>query len=96
MVYSRLEYIIGQVKKSIWEHDYQIFLENLVKARHEAGLTQVQTAERLGQTQVYVSKSEKGERRLDIIEVARFAFLYNKPLSYFIEGAKFGDIKKKS
>ncbi|MEL3890453.1 helix-turn-helix transcriptional regulator [Ferrovibrio sp. MS7] len=40
----------------------------LVAARKEAGLTQVELGERLGQRQTFVSKFELGERRLDVAE----------------------------
>lgn len=45
--------------------------EILVQARHTAGLTQDIVAERLDKPQSYVSKVEKGERRLDVIEFVR-------------------------
>jgi len=41
----------------------------LRQVRIEAGLTQTQVAELIGQTQSYVSKYEHGEQRLDLIEV---------------------------
>lgn len=37
----------------------------------KCGLTQVQLAEKLGVPQSYVSKYERGERRLDYVEVRR-------------------------
>ena len=40
----------------------------LVQARKKAGLTQVQLAELLLRPQSFVSKVERGERRLDVIE----------------------------
>jgi transcriptional regulator with XRE-family HTH domain len=40
----------------------------LVAARKESGLTQVQLAERLSRPQSFVSKVERGERRLDVVE----------------------------
>lgn len=36
--------------------------------RREAGVTQVELGERLGNTQTFVSKFERGERRLDVTE----------------------------
>lgn len=55
--------------KSIFSKDYEVFLECLRRARVKAGLTQVQVAERIKQTQSFVSKCERGERRLDLVEV---------------------------
>ena len=40
--------------------------------RLEAGLTQEQLAKKLRQSQTYVSKSESGERRLDLVEWLAF------------------------
>ena len=36
--------------------------------RQEAGVTQVELGARLGNTQTFVSKFERGERRLDVTE----------------------------
>ena len=41
----------------------------LRQVRTEAGLTQTDVAQRLGQPQSFVSKYESGERRLDILEL---------------------------
>ena len=49
--------------------DYTHFLLELRDARRQAGVTQMQLAEELGQLQTYVSKCERGDRRLDLIEV---------------------------
>jgi len=43
--------------------------ELLRQIRVEAGLRQVDLAERLGEPQSFVSKYETGERRLDILEI---------------------------
>jgi transcriptional regulator with XRE-family HTH domain len=40
----------------------------LVNARKKAGLTQVELADRLTRPQSFVSKVERGERRLDVVE----------------------------
>lgn len=52
-------------------HDprYALFRALLVSERKRKGLTQAEVAARLGRPQSYVSKYERGERRLDIIEV---------------------------
>ena len=68
---------------SIYSKDYQRFLIRLKRARLDSGLTQVQVGKLLKLPQTWVSKVERGERRLDIVEVAKFAKLYKKPLSYF-------------
>lgn len=52
---------------------YEVFRRLLVKARQESGLTQVEVAERLGKPQSFVSKIERGERRLDFPEFIQLA-----------------------
>jgi transcriptional regulator with XRE-family HTH domain len=54
--------------KSVFSEDYAAFLAILVAARQKAGLTQAVVASALGRPQSYVSKFERGERRLDVIE----------------------------
>jgi transcriptional regulator with XRE-family HTH domain len=56
------------LQKSIVTPAYHSFLAHLRGARKEAGVTQAVLAERLGETQTFVSKCERGERRLDIVE----------------------------
>ena len=48
--------------------EYDKFRLLLIQARKSAGLKQVELAERLSKPQSYVSKFERGERRLDVIE----------------------------
>jgi transcriptional regulator with XRE-family HTH domain len=62
---------------------YLRFLKLLREARLNAGLTQSQTAKRIGQPQSFVAKCEAGERRVDIIELIAFCRTYR------IEPAKF-------
>ncbi|MBD2460797.1 helix-turn-helix transcriptional regulator [Oscillatoria sp. FACHB-1407] len=69
---------------STHSEEYQEFLKRLRSARLEAGLTQAEVAKRLGQPQPYVSKCESGERRVDVVELAQFATIYNKPIDYFV------------
>ncbi len=47
---------------------YKKFRERLVQARKNARITQVDLATRLRRPQSFVSKYERGERRLDVIE----------------------------
>ncbi len=57
------------MEKSIATRDYRLFLRRLREARKRAGLTQVELAGRLGEPQSFISKYERGERRLDLLEV---------------------------
>jgi transcriptional regulator with XRE-family HTH domain len=60
-------------------------LKRLRAAREAAGMTQVEVAKALKRPQSFVSKSESGERRIDPVDLAQFARLYGKPLSYFVQ-----------
>ena len=54
--------------KSNFTPEYKAFLGCLVNSRQQANLTQAEIASRLGKPQSFVSKYERGERRLDVIE----------------------------
>ena len=56
------------MKKSLYERRQAAFTELLKGARKEAGLTQAALAKKLRRPQSYVSKYERGDRRLDVIE----------------------------
>lgn len=56
-------------RKSIYTKDYAVFVETLRAIRLERGVSQVDLAKGLGVTQSFISKCERGERRLDIIEL---------------------------
>ncbi|MEA9913492.1 helix-turn-helix transcriptional regulator [Xanthomonas campestris pv. raphani] len=53
--------------------NYQLLLTVLKTARKRAGVSQADLAERLGNTQTFVSKCERGERRIDAVELVEFA-----------------------
>lgn len=71
------------MEKSVISRDYSLFLDRLKEARKKAGLTQEQLARLLGETQSFVSKCERGERRLDIVEVRTFCLALSVPFSSF-------------
>jgi transcriptional regulator with XRE-family HTH domain len=68
----------------IWSPEYRFMVARLRQAREEAGLSQREVGRRLGRPQSFVSKVESGERRIDPVELARFAALYGKPLDWFL------------
>lgn len=55
-------------------------LSRLRQARRDTRLTQAEVGRRLGQPQSFLSKAESRERRIDAIELARFAAIYGKSL----------------
>ncbi len=63
--------------------EYKLFLTKLRQARLEAGLSQAEAAKKLNKPQSFVSKCEKGERRVDFTELEAFASIYRKELDYF-------------
>ncbi|MEM9541625.1 MAG: helix-turn-helix transcriptional regulator [Cyanobacteria bacterium P01_E01_bin.42] len=71
--------------KSTFSQEYLVFLECLRTTRKEAGLTQEQLAEHLYQTQSFISKCERGERRIDIVELRAFCLAFKMPLADFIQ-----------
>lgn len=55
--------------KSIYTREYAIFLQLLRRTRETRGITQNELAEALSTTQTFISKAERGERRLDVVEL---------------------------
>jgi transcriptional regulator with XRE-family HTH domain len=57
------------VKKSIYTDEYGKVLALLRQAREAAGLSQVELAKKIGVSQSFLTKMERGDRRLDIIQL---------------------------
>lgn len=57
------------MRKSTHTREYRVFLELLIEERMKAGLTQAQLGERLTFGQPGISKIERAERRVDIVEL---------------------------
>lgn len=72
-------------EKSIFSKDYAIALKVLKDARRVAGVTQIELAEALGITQSAVSKIERGEVRLDVVQLRRVLFAFRVTLVQFAE-----------
>jgi transcriptional regulator with XRE-family HTH domain len=73
------------MKKSIYSKEYEYLVSQLKKARLEAGLTQVKVSKLLKKSQSNISKVEKGQIRLDVIQLRVYAKLYKKDLNYFLK-----------
>ena len=71
--------------QSVFSRNYEIFLEHFRSARLQAG-TQEEIAKRIGQTQTFVSKCERGERRIDVIELMMFCKAFRVDAAEFILG----------
>ena len=71
--------------KTIYSKEYRATIAKLKKARIDTGLSQVEVGKKLGFPQSFISKIERGERRLDVVELKKIAVVYNKPASFFID-----------
>ncbi len=71
--------------KSIYSKNYKNVLEKLKKARLNTNLKQEDVALKLNKPQSYISKVERGERRIDITELNELAKIYKKEINFFVE-----------
>jgi transcriptional regulator with XRE-family HTH domain len=58
---------------SVFSEEYEVLRRVLVECRFESGLTQRALAERIGKCPSHLSMIEKGQRRLDTLELYRIA-----------------------
>ena len=73
------------MSKTIYSKEHKHLIERLIKARRESGLNQEQIAKLLKKTQSYISKIESGQRRIDVVQLKKFARAYSKNLDFFIK-----------
>lgn len=73
-----------RLEKSIYTREYAAVLTLFRAARKRAGVTQVELARRLGQTQSFVSKIECGDRRLDIVQIRSIIAEFGMTLPQFV------------
>lgn len=59
--------------KSVFTSEYDQVLKFLISARKEADITQQDLGKRIGKLQSFVSKYERRERRLDVVEFVRIS-----------------------
>ncbi|WP_312594438.1 helix-turn-helix domain-containing protein [Comamonas terrigena] len=72
------------MQKSLYSKENDLLLQLLVKVRVEAGVTQVELAARLDEVQPWISRVERGVRRLDLVELMLWCDALGIPLSTFI------------
>jgi transcriptional regulator with XRE-family HTH domain len=70
--------------KSIYSREYAAALRVLRQARERAGFTQVELAERLGLTQSFVTKVERGDRRLDVVQLRTICHVLGLTMAEFV------------
>ena len=72
------------MKKTIHTKQQATLLEMLVEARAAVGLTQGELASLLGLTQSEVSKFERGERGLDVLQLRAWVGAVGLPFLEFV------------
>jgi transcriptional regulator with XRE-family HTH domain len=72
------------MEKSTFSREYRVMRQLLRQHREKAGLTQIDLAKAIDETQSYVSKCERGERRLDLIQLRAFCAAMGIDLQVFI------------
>ena len=70
--------------KSLYTDEYAVLLALLRDTRRAAKVTQTQLAERIKETQSQVSKLERGEVRLDAIELRTILLALGTTLPAFV------------
>ncbi len=73
------------MKKSVGTPEQECLQRLLRQVREEAGLTQLALASRLGTLQATISNYERGERRLDLLELCQVCAAVGVPLLDFIK-----------
>lgn len=79
------DYREAPMDKTIYSSEYNAFLKLLKEARERAGVTQIQMAERLNATQTFVSKCERGDRRIDVVELHSWCVALGISMSDFVK-----------
>ena len=69
--------------------EYDRFREAMIEARRDSGLSQEALAERLGKPQSFVSKYERGERRLDVVEFLHICGCLDVDATSVLEKVRF-------
>jgi len=80
------------MSKSIFTPNQEKLLVLLRQIRKEAGLSQFDLAQRLNQSQSFISKYEHGERRLDLLELRQVCEAVDITLQEFVQ--RFEDLLK--
>jgi transcriptional regulator with XRE-family HTH domain len=71
--------------KSIYRPEYGQMRKLLRDVRERKGITQVDLAQRLGNTQNFISAIERGSRRIDAVELRDFCRQMETDLASFVE-----------
>jgi len=69
---------------SIFPNDYRTVIAALVRARKSQRITQVQLATAMSVPQSFISKVERCERRLDIVELLHICEVLDVPVTMLV------------
>lgn len=78
------------ISKSVYTREYDLFLRLLRQARQDAGLNQREVAEAMQETTLFVSRCERGERRMDAVELLAYCQAIGKTPSQFMQQLEEG------
>lgn len=65
-------------------NEYRVLAATLRETRLKARVTQVQLAQRLGMTQSFISKCDRGTVRLDMVQVRRICLALGVPFQELV------------
>lgn len=71
------------MEKTIYSRENSEVIKLLKEIRDHAGVTQIQLADSLGVTQSYVSKIERGERVVDVVQLRTICICLGTTLPKF-------------
>ena len=71
------------MEKSIYTREHRVVTRLLKELREASGLTQVQLSLKLGLTQSHYSKMERGETRIDFVQLRAFCLAVGTTLPEF-------------
>ena len=107
LAYYNTEYIIIDdfMNKSVYSSEHDYVVKQLINARKLSGLQQRDVARLLGKTQSYISEVEAGQRRIDVVQLKRFAEIDAVKLlaldlkvfeNYFKNAGEFSAVERKN
>ena len=79
--------------RSTHHQHYRSFLALLRDLREQAGVTQVELGNRVANTQTFISKIERGERRVDVVEFTEICEALEIDVSTAFQ--RFLDVRKR-
>src|SRR5438128_1277100 len=74
-----------RMEKTIHTREYAVVLQLLREARKRAGVTQIDLAKKIDESQSIVSKMERGELRLDIVQLRTICRVLGMTLTDFAD-----------